>query len=189
MRALTIDPGMENGACLFEFGDDQPFTVKELWQFPFGAPGLAAWLDYNVAKITTGRGLEPYILFQGRRIDHLIVEKFTPWNDPAKEFKLDRKSVEPLRGEGVLIGRGFDPFIEWGEPGQQYFIGSASLPKDEKRKLSKEWLKTKGLYLTGHMVGGKKDAEDAISATLHSIAWLRRKRHMPTLKALFTKEK
>lgn len=182
MIGLSIDPGMSNGACLFEYGDDQPFTPIKLWQFPMGAEGMSLWVDYVRLSVKKGRGIEDRLWFGDRPLDALIVEKFTPRQNEG--FKLTRAAVEPLRGEGVLIGRKFGKFIEWAEPSQQYFIGSPDLPKAEKRKLAKRFLETNGLKIVGSMVGSK-DAEDAISAELHAIAWLRRQRHMPTLEALF----
>lgn len=177
---LSIDPGMSNGACLFTWSDYMPFKPVKLWQFPLGADGMSMWLDHM--DIHT---LGTKIYIGQRQLDALVVEKFTPWNDPRKEFKLTQKSVEPLRGEGVLIGRGFDPFIQWAQPSQQYFMGSSELPLEQKKKLSREFLKLNDFYITGSTVHGK-DADDALSAELHAIAWLRRKRHMPTMKALFS---
>jgi len=177
--ALAIDPGIENGACLFSFGDDQSFTVEKLWQFPFGAPGLGVWMDSVGLTVDEDRRS---MFIGGEQLGHLVVEKFTP--RPSETFKLTQKAVEPLRGEGVIIGKGFNRFIEWAEPSQQYFMGNSELPLDEKKRLSREFLKLNGIYPTGKTVG-RPNADDAISATLHSVAWLRRQRHMPTIAALF----
>lgn len=183
MIGLTIDPGMSSGACLFSYGDEEPISVLERWQFQGGAAGLKRWMEVNGMELSKGRGMDSYMRFGSYRLDALIVEKFTP--RPSATFALTQKAVEPLRGEGVLIGNGFDPFIEWAEPSQQYFMGGASLP--EKKKRSREFLKLHDLYVTGKNVS-QKDADDAISATLHSVAWLRRKRHMPTMVKLFKRE-
>lgn len=181
MIGLSIDPGIENGVCLFSYGDDQPFKVEELWQFGNGARGLKAWLDYERCYAGDVSADAP-VLTKNHVVDSLIVERFTP--RPQQSFAHTRKSVEPLRGEGVLIGRGFEDHIIWQEPAAQYFMGSSSLPLTEKKKLSREFLKLHGMYPTGKTVG-RKNADDAISATLHAIAYLRKKRHMPTMKALF----
>ncbi|HEY9525054.1 MAG TPA: hypothetical protein VIR33_17585 [Thermopolyspora sp.] len=176
---LSIDPGMSNGVCLFSWGGEQDeyFKQEGVWQFPGGAPALARFLDWEGAMVEYGTPT-----FKGRPLARLVVEKFTPRGDG--EFNLTQKSVEPLRGEGVLIGRGFEPFIDWAQPSQQYFMGNSALPLAEKKKLSREFLKLHGLHLTGSMVG-QPDADDAISAELHAIAWLRRKRHMPTMVEMF----
>ena len=180
---LSIDPGMSSGACLFAWDDDAPFTPLKLWQFPLGAAGLKMFLEHQDIRMAKGRGMTLLPWFGNKKLDAVIVEKFTPRQSDG--FKLTRDSVEPLRGEGVLIGKGFEPVVEWAEPAMQYFMGSSELPLSKKKKLSREFLKLNGLFITGSQVGNK-DADDAISAELHAIAWLRRKRHMPTLTALFS---
>lgn len=180
-RGLAIDPGMSNGLCEFTWGDDEPFKPIRLLQFSGGAPMLAKVLD-KLNVCVTG---DDEMAMDSRALHALVVEKFTPRSARAgAEFSLTRASAEPLRGEGVLIGRGLERFIQWGEPSQQYFMGGESLP--DKKKRAREFLKLHGLYLTGSMVG-QQDADDAISAELHAIAWLRRQRHAPTIEALFKK--
>lgn len=169
--SLSIDPGMSNGACLFSYSDTQPFQQERLYQFTGGAIGLAQWL--NVEGADSGWEM-------GKTIDRLIVEKFTPRG--GSDFNLTQASAEPLRGEGVLIGQGLHDLIDWQQPAMQYFMGGSSL--SDKKKRSREFLKQHGLYATGKTVG-QKDADDAISAQLHAIAWLRHKKHMPTLLEFF----
>lgn len=179
-RGLAIDPGMSNGICLFSWSDEEDgyFHQEGVWQVTGGALGLSMFLD---AHFFWAGGME--MTFDKRKIDALIVEKFTPRGGPG--FSLDQKSAEPLRGEGVIIGKGAGTHIEWGEPSQQYFMGGATL--NEKKHHSREFLKQNGIWITGKMVG-QPDANDAISAELHAIAWLRRKKHMPTLIEMFTPE-
>lgn len=176
---LSIDGGMSNGMCIFGWGDDEPFSVQELHQFSGGAPMLARALGHM--KVRLGRrGTMPSPMMRGKHLDALVVEKFTPRS--GAEFALTRASAEPLRCEGVVIGLGLNDFIQWGEPSQQYFMGGETLI--EKKRRAREFLKLHGLYTTGQMVG-MADADDAISAELHAIAWLRRVRHMPTIEMLF----
>ena len=184
---LAIDPGMSTGACLFSWGDDedQPFRQEKLWQFPGGAPMLGAFLrsiEMHQYRHPGGES-ELYVKVDGVELPLrvLVMEKFTP--RPHETFSLTLKSVEPLRGEGVLIGMGFHDFIDWAEPSQQYFMGGSDLA--DKKKRSREFLKLNGIHVTGSMVG-QKDADDAISAQLHAIAWLRRTRHGATLLDLFS---
>lgn len=172
---LSIDPGMSSGICLFSWTDEDAITVEGVWQITGGAPGMHRFLAGMTLTMMDGT-----IYFHGMPIDHLVMEKFTPHANEG--FSLTRESAEPLRGEGVLIGMGFAELIEWGQPSQQYFMGGETLK--EKKKRSREFLKLHGLYVTGSTLG-RPDADDAISATLHAIAWLRRKRHMPTLLTLF----
>lgn len=191
-RGLAIDPGMSTGLCEFTWGDDEPFKPTRLLQFGGGAGSLAKVLKHldlgvdedgtlmMMADPNDGEDTERGVL------DALVVEKFTPRSARAgAEFSLTRDSAEPLRCEGVLVGLGVEDYIEWGEPSMQYFMGGVDL-KDRKKR-AREFLRENDLYLTGSMVG-QKDADDAISAELHAIAWLRRKRHMPTLQALFRRQ-
>lgn len=164
-RGLAVDPGMSNGLCEFAWADDAPFMAVHNFQFTGGASNL----ERVVRKLSTDRNY-----------DVLVVEKFTPRQNEG--FSLTRESVEPLRGEGVLIGLGLEHLIQYAEPHQQYFMGGEDLR--EKKRRSREFLKQHGIYLTGKSVG-QPDANDAISAQLHAISWLRRQRHMPTIEALF----
>ena len=164
-RGLAIDPGMSNGICEFVWADDAPFMVLRRFQFPGGASALR----HAVRALT-----------QEHTYDVLVVEKFTPRQNEG--FNLTRDAAEPLRGEGVLIGLGLEGLIQWAEPSQQYFMGGDTLK--EKKQRSRSFLKRHGLYATGKAFS-QKDADDAISAQLHAIAWLRRQRHAPTITALF----
>ena len=115
-----------------------------------------------------------------------VCEKFTP------RQALTLKSAEPLRIEGALVQMGIVPdYIQgeknpqWQHPPAQYFCGGQSLA--EKKKRSRGFLKKHDLHLTGKMVGCK-DADDAISARLHAFAYMRRIKHMPTLRHYFGEE-
>lgn len=181
MIGLTIDPGVMTGACLFTYNEEMPFTILKLWQFPGGADAIRQFLiNENIyvddwMKIKMGR-------FPVVDIDSLIVEKFTP--RPDERFNLTLDAVEPLRGEGVLIGRGFGDLIQWREPSQQYYIGPPSQKLEDKRKASRKFLETHNILPTGSWFG-QKDANDAVSAILHSIGWLRKRKHIPTLMEFF----
>ena len=187
-RGLSIDPGMSTGMCEFTWGDDEPFKPVSLLQFSGGAGTLAKVVKHlrlSVDRDGTMMMRDEDDDGESGVLDALVVEKFTPRSARAgAEFSLTRDSAEPLRCEGVLVGLGLEDQIEWGEPSMQYFMGGADLK--ERKQRARAFLRENGLYTTGSMVG-QKDADDAISAELHAIAWLRRKRHMPTLQALFRK--
>lgn len=179
MIGLTIDPGKSTGVCLWQAGFIG-FDVIQRWQFTGGALGLHEWLNTHIDYFI--QGFE--VRHDGIRytIDHLVVERFTPRNNP--NFALTRDAVEPLVCEGVLIAHNLGPFIKWAEPSQQYFMGDSRLPQPEKLKLARGFLKLHELLPTGKELAAP-DADDAVSATLHSIAYLRRIRHAPTLVQLF----
>jgi len=184
MLGLSIDPGLETGVCLFSWSEEQPIIVEGVYQFPHGAAGLAAFLDKEQIRVVNP-GPEGFMKIRGHRLDVLVVERFTP--RPNEMFSHTRKSVESLRGEGALISRYFEPFIEWAEPSQQYFMGNSGFTLPQKKSLSRGFLKAQDMHVTGGDVG-RPNADDAISATLHAVAYLRRKKHRPTLVELFGPE-
>lgn len=180
MIGLTIDPGGSTGICLFSYGDSEPFLILKLWQFGGGAAGLTAWMEQNGFRVENGQ-----VWLGLQHIDKLIVEKFTPRDNEG--FNLTLKACEPLVCEGVLIGRFFGQHILWRQPSMQYFMGDSRLPKAEKKKLARQFLKLHGLLPSAAANGwsAKDKNDDAVSAILHSISMLRKIKHMPTLERLF----
>lgn len=179
--ALAIDPGLSTGIVLFSWGERRTFRREGVWQFTGGAEGLREWLyDHSIlvnAKrhFTYGAGQMP--------LEAVVVEKFTP--QQSGSFNLTEGAVEPLRCEGVLIARADRDAYVWQRPAAQYFMGGTG-PVDRKKR-SREFLKKHDLYLTGSMLEpSRPDADDAISATLHAIAYLRGIRNLPTLKGFFS---
>lgn len=175
---LAIDPGKSTGVCLFRWDMHGPMTIEEVWQFSRGAQGLADFAEQHGLRSRLGSMVQ----FRGQTMSALVVEKFTPRANDG--FSLTQDSVESLRGEGVLFGRGIaDNQITWQQPAAQYFSGGETLT--ERKKRSREFLKKNGMYLTGKSVGAR-DADDAISATLHAVAYMRSAKHLPTLEAMFS---
>lgn len=176
--ALAIDPGVSTGVVLFSFGDGQPYRRERAWQFKGGAEALADWMDGASLRFSPAR---KGWVYGDSTLGAVVVEKFTPHE--ARTFALTEASVEPLRCEGVLISAALDrKNIIWRSPSAQYFAGGAT--PVERKKQSRAWLKEHDLHLTGKQVDSP-DADDAISATLHSISYLRAIRHRPTLEQFF----
>ena len=122
-------------------------------------------------------------------LGEVICEKFTP--RPNGKGGLTLASVEPLRIEGHLVGSGIMPDYPdkaWRQPSSQYFMcPTRGMTLPEKKKAANKWLKDNGFYFTGRDVGCK-DADDARSATLHALSYLR-KFHKPTQLAFVGGEK
>lgn len=176
---IAIDPGVSTGIVTFTWSDDQPYERTSVMQVTDGAEGLADWLEKHEVRYSLAR---KRWLFRERPIDAFVMEKFTPHENAG--HALTERSVEPLRCEGVVIAAGHSrQHVHWQQPAAQYFSGGTT-PAGRK-KASREFLKTHLLYLTGSQVG-QPDADDAISATLHSIAYMRRIRHLPTLEKFFS---
>lgn len=182
---LSFDPGVSTGVALGRFSDDTPYKLVKAWQFSGGAAGLKEWLhvwwDFyyscpNHRNFDTGEALWGLTV---------ISEKFTPLQ--GKGFNLTLGAVEPLRGEGVLIALDVMPdYLPggkcWQRPNEMYFCGGSKLA--EKKKLSRAFLKDTDNYRMPRDLGAP-DSDDAMSATLHGIAYVMKTlKHKPTFDLL-----
>lgn len=189
---LSIDPGLSSGVFLGSYSDTQPLERIAVWQFGGigddlrGVDALVVWVRRFFIGHTS-QGLiafwwEPGMPSSVIRPDDLtiIAEKFTPLSGQGHSLTLD--AVEPLRCEGALIALGLMPaefpHEQWQRPAVMYFSGGSDLAA--KKKASRAWLKSHDLLPTGKTVG-QKDANDAVSATLHAFAYMRKMRHQPTM--------
>lgn len=203
---ISIDPGLSSGVFVGHHSDTEPLTRLGVFQFTGGVQGLLDFFSFpnyvhERAPIYEYREvLEDFPpVFRGvKDIHHLhslrfegeivyICEKFTPLT--GRGFALTLDSVEPLRAEGALIAKGFMaaefPHESWQRPAVMYSHGGSTLP--EKKKASRAWLKKHDLLPTGKTVG-QPDANDAVSATLHAFAYMRKIGHLPTLKHYYEED-
>lgn len=199
---ISIDPGMSSGICVGTYSDTEPFQLTHVFQIEGGLRGFVknvrmieeTWGEYcslSVAREmfdlwnTYNFGSEDEeVVTEGV----VICEKFTP--RPNGKGGLTLPSVEPLRIEGYLVGNGIMPDYpdkHWRQPSSQYFMcPTRGMTLPEKKKAANKWLKENGFYFTGKDVGCK-DADDARSATLHALSYLR-KFHRPTQEKYFKEE-
>lgn len=154
MTTLDVyDPGRSSGYVRLSFTDNTVPALESARQIEGGAFALTRFL----------KRVEP-------QADITVSEKYVPL--PGKGFHHTLDSVEPLRGEGVLIALGFMPDYpdsKWRRADRMYLHGGKSLT--EKRKRSHRYLKESGYYVTGSDVGCK-DANDVRSAILHGLSYL-----------------
>lgn len=194
MLTIFTDPGRSNGIVLGHYSETEPWTRLAMWQVEGGASGLSRWL-WGQKDLEYGEAVrwEFHPTDDGNVHASLYdevefyAEKWVPYPTPGHSATLD--STYPLVVEGVLINEGLMPdefpHPRWNRSGEQYFSGGTT--KAEKRRLSKEFLKSVDLYATGKDVGCK-DAEDVISATLQQLATMRKMRHMPTMRHYWPSE-
>lgn len=180
-HALAIDPGLSTGIVMFSWGDDRPFQRVAHWQFGGGAEGLRDWLNEHGIRVNAKRH---FTYSAGQMpLEAIVAERFTP--KQSGTFNLTEGAVEPLRCEGALIARADRDAYVWQRPAAQYFMGGGT--PAERKKRSRDFLKKHDLHLTGSMIEpSQPDADDAISATLHAIAFLRVIKHLPTLERFFS---
>lgn len=186
---ISIDPGMSSGIAVGTYSDTEAFQLTHVFQIEGGLLGFRDHVAFGRAYLTPD---SPVTSLSVGGVVHvavapleIICEKFTP--RPNGKGGLTLASVEPLRIEGHLVGSGVMPDYPdkaWRQPSSQYFMcPSRGVTLPEKKKAARAWLKENGFYFTGRDVGCK-DADDARSATLHALSYLR-KFHKPTQLAFF----
>lgn len=169
MTTLDVyDPGRSSGYVRLSFTDTTAPVLESVHQVEGGAFALSRFLEQTKPEA-----------------DITVSEKYVPL--PGKGFHHTLDSVEPLRGEGVLIALGIMPdypHSEWRRADRMYLHGGKSLT--EKRKRSHRYLKESGYYVTGKDVGCA-DANDVRSAILHGLSYLMQVvGHKPTYDSIST---
>lgn len=196
---LSIDPGKSSGVALLSYDENTAPTLEESWQPENGVVGLRGWLREHTYEYIEG----PEVFLRDPHFDPdyghdfgdwgthwtedprltIISEKYVPL--PGRGFHHTLDSVEPLRGEGFLVGMGLMPDYpdqRWRRADRMYLHGGKSLA--EKRKRSHRYLKESGYYVTGADVG-RKDANDVRSAILHGLSYLTQVlNHRPTFDSI-----
>lgn len=167
MTTLDVfDPGKSSGYARLRFTDSTAPVLESTHQIEGGAFALSRFLEQTKPEA-----------------DITVSEKYVPL--PGKGFHHTLDSVEPLRGEGVLIALGLMPDYpdpRWRRADRMYLHGGKSLA--EKRKRSHRYLKENGYYVTGADVGCK-DANDTRSAILHGLSYLVQVlNHRPTYESI-----
>lgn len=188
---LSIDPGVSTGIALLSFDEDSPAQLVEGWQFTGGVRALLDWYTQNVTNVVdlgvhVGANFDPspvswWLRDTCEEDTTVISEKFTARN--TRGFSYTTASLEPLRGEGVLIALGLMPDYtaaekRWRDPKYQYLVGGKD--KADKKKRMHAFLKDNGFYRTGRDLGSP-DADDFRSACAHGIVYVARElKHRPT---------
>lgn len=157
-QVLAIDPGMSTGITLMEYIIGERPTIVAQYQIEGGLEGQASQID----------GILSWLPYDAE----VVCERFTP-RPVAFSYRLDE--LEPLRFEGWLACKVGDWGITWQDPPQRKLI--KTLPETEK------FLQANGYWATGTDVGCK-DANDANSATMHALAYIRNQAHRATIDML-----
>lgn len=182
---ISIDGGMSTGVVVGTYSDTEPYQLTYAFQIEGGVEGFLADVHFGVHESLDdpSRGVHYFqVRDEGVFFDledtTFLVEKFTA-RGGANAFSYRTEALEALRVEGAILALGIDP--TWVSPQHMYFMsGESKNPMTNAHR----WLKEHGLNVTGKDVGCK-DANDARSAILHSVSWLRRQKHLPTLRHYF----
>lgn len=183
---LSIDPGLSTGVVLLGYNDEASW-LEAAWQFSGGVYGFLTWLANNTedSPFRSGWSLAPTysgLLELSYFYDDaplVIAEKFNA--RATQGFGYTTDSLEPLRLEGAMIGRGLmtaGDSKQWRSPVLQYVVGGKD--KADKKKRLHKFLKDSGFYVAPKDVGCG-DADDVRSALGHGLAYLaREEKHLPT---------
>lgn len=189
---ISIDPGMSTGVVVGTFSDTEPFKLEFATQIEGGVQGFTKEVSnqyctdsfsdtYGETCFSVGRFSNGGFYHWYDEVDEdtiFIAEKFTA-RGTGNGFAYRTEALEPLRVEGAMIAMEMN--LSWCSPAQQYFAGGKG---PEAKKRAHAWLKAHDLYISPKSVGCK-DADDARSALLHAIAYLRRIGHEPTIRHYF----
>jgi hypothetical protein len=162
---VSIDPGESTGITSWGYSEAEPATRIYAAQITGGLQGFLDFFRYE------------NFFFDFDFPDVIVSEQFTLLNHDYVA------NVEPVRIEGAMVALRMNPV--WQPPAVMYFCGGAT--KAARKKASQDFLKKNDLWLTGKDVG-QPDANDAISSTLHALAYFRSIRHMPTLKKYWSEQ-
>lgn len=155
-RLLSIDPGVNTGISLGFHDAVTPYQLLERWQVHGGLPGFLAWW----------RNERP-------DFDELVSEKFILGDN---EFKAD---LTPVLIEGALQAM-YDGTIMW-QPRTDK-AGLTGYPASAKTKAQKQRVRFDFLDRFGMFRAGT-DNDDSNDTIVHALVNLKRRRHMPTLRA------
>lgn len=158
-RILSIDPGKNTGAALGIVGDDRPYELLNRWQVHGGVEGFRDWWV---------RGAPDH--------DVLVVEKFIL---ARNDFQAD---LTPVEIEGAIC-MGLEPqkwqAVKW-QPRTMKALLTGYPPeaktKAQRQRVRFNFLKEFGLFAKG------TDNDDSNDAICHALIWLKRTKHMPTLR-------
>lgn len=192
---LSIDPGKSSGVALLAYNDREAW-LEGSWQFGGGSIRLRNFINYRFGwdevpgqffvlkeypQFSLNPVEEPWRFTLKRphgngKYDNLtvIAEKFTARNTQGFSYTTD--SLEPLRGEGVLLALEVMPDYSpnekrWRDPKLQYLVGGKD--KADKKKRQHKFLKDSGFYVVPSALG-TTDADDFRSACAHGLAYLQR---------------
>lgn len=192
---ISIDPGLSTGLCVGTYSDTEPFKLTHFFQIEGGVEEFIRRVHYDRPEEDEYFQVDPVEFetlaeFNSEVVSVLptgkitfIAEKFMARSVSQGGFSYRTRDLEPLRVEGAMLAMGLNP--TWVSPPQQYFSGGEG--KAKKKQAQHRWLKEKGLYVTGKMVGCD-NADDVRSAIAHAIAYLVRQKHRPTIEHYFPKE-
>lgn len=157
---LSIDPGLNTGIVLGFYDAVTPYRVLERWQVHHGPAGFIQWFESA----------------RGTRVDEIVVEKFIY---DASADAADIIGV-PIEGMCMLIAHERGIPVIWqtrADKGALVGYPDAAVTKAQRQRVRFDFLDRIGMFKPG------TENDDTNDAVTHALVSLRRRRHIPTLKA------
>jgi len=155
-RILSLDPGGNSGIALGFYDAVTPYQLLERWQVHDGLDGFLAWWQNECPAF-----------------DDLVSELFVLGDN---EFRAD---LTPVHIEGALRALYPRPIMWQPNTDKAGLTGypASAKTKAQKQRVRFDFLDRFGLFRPG------TENDDSNDAVTHVLVNLKRRRHMPTLRA------
>ncbi|ALJ19569.1 hypothetical protein [Microbacterium sp. No. 7] len=164
MRLLAVDPGLQTGVTLGWYDDTTPYQLLERWQIGGGLTGFIDWVRKNGWP---------------QLVDKIVVEKFVARRN---DFVADIAGV-PIEGVIAWLAREHGQEVHWQtrtDKGRLTPYPKEANTLTRRQRVRFDFLKRFGLFAPGTQ---NDDSNDCIT---HSLVYLKRTRHEPTLRHYFS---
>jgi hypothetical protein len=162
----SVDPGLNTGVVLGYYDPITPLQITARWQVHRGLAGFLDWIESG--ELRAGD------------VDEWIVERFI--FDPGAQA-VDLAGV-PIEGVvAYLAGISGAPVIWHTRADKSGLVGypESAKTKKQRQRVRFDFLQSCGMFAAG------TENDDTNDAAAHALVSLKRRRHMPTLRAYFGK--
>ncbi|MBT2484841.1 MULTISPECIES: hypothetical protein [unclassified Microbacterium] len=160
---LSADPGKNTGISLGYYDATTPYQLLQRWQVHHGLEGFLRWLDAVVDEL--------------EHVDEIIVERFIANHDEDGDL-----SGVPIEGAIALWARQIGAVVIWQtrfDKGALTGYPDDAVTKAQRQRVRFDWLAEHGFAKAG------TENDDTNDAITHGIVSLRKRKHMPTIRAFW----
>lgn len=160
---LSFDAGLNTGIALMHYSPTEPVTLVARWQVHNGLDGFLDWAE---------REWHPGLA------DEVVVEKFV-FDPSAKAADLAGVPIEGVIA--VYARRDGAPIIWHTRADKSGLIGypESAATKAQRQRVRFDFLERIGMFAAG------TENDDSNDAIVHGLVSLKRRRHLPTIRAYF----
>lgn len=155
-RLLSLDPGDNSGIALGFYDAVTPYRLLERWQVHGGLDGFVAWWEQECPEF-----------------DEVVSELFVLGDN---EFRAD---LTPVHIEGALRVLHRRPIMWQPNTDKSGLTGypASATTKAQRQRIRFDFLDRYGMFRAG------TENDDSNDAITHGLVNLKRRRHLPTLRA------